>query len=193
MPKNICFIYAETNGTHKTTEIVSKKNIFKFARPICINYIIGYKQGDDFVEIVNERKIFKPEYIPFPEESVEEHGITFKKAESKGENGKDILEKFKKDIKNVQVIIGHDIKIHLKSIQTEFIRHCINPDFSNYIIIDTMKFNHNLESPELKELSKHILNKSYDDKKSKFNIQIIKKCFLKLYNNYEENILKEQK
>ena len=56
-----------------------------------------------------------------------------------------------------------------------------------------MKFNHNLESPELKKLSKHILNKSYDDKKSKFNIQILKKCFLKLYQDYEENILKDQK
>ena len=26
MPKNICLIYVETNGVHKTDEIVSKKN-----------------------------------------------------------------------------------------------------------------------------------------------------------------------
>ena len=56
MPKNICLIYVETNGVHKTDEIVSKKNMFKFARPICLNYIIGYKQGDEFVEIKSERK-----------------------------------------------------------------------------------------------------------------------------------------
>jgi hypothetical protein len=189
MPKNICFIYTEINGTHRTNEIVSKKNLFKFARPICLNYIIGYKNGDEFVEIKNERKIFNPEYIPFPEESVKEHGITFKKAESKGESGKEILEKFKSDIKNVQVIIGHDVKTHLKSIQVENIRYCINPDFSNYIIIDTMNFNHKLESPTLKQLSKHLLNKSYEDKKSKFNIQILKKSFLKLYSDYEEDII----
>ena len=56
MPKNICFISTEINGTHRTNEIVSKKNLFKFARPICLNYIIGYKNGDEFVEIKNERK-----------------------------------------------------------------------------------------------------------------------------------------
>ena len=43
MPKNICFVYVETNGLHKTDENISKKNMFKFARPVCLNYIIGYK------------------------------------------------------------------------------------------------------------------------------------------------------
>tara|TARA_B100001248_G_C27399076_1_gene468379 strand:- start:6493 stop:7071 length:579 start_codon:yes stop_codon:yes gene_type:complete len=191
MPKNICLIYVETNGVHKTDEIVSKKNMFKFARPICLNYIIGYKQGDEFVEIKSERKIFKPEYLPFPEESVEEHEISFSKAEKKGIHGKDILEEFKNNIKNVQVLIGHDLPFHLKSLQIECIRHCINPDFSNYILIDTMKFNHKLDSPKLKELSSEILNKSYEDKKSKYNITILKKCFLKLYQDYEQKIISQ--
>ena len=191
MPKNICLIYVETNGVHKTDEIVSKKNMFKFARPICLNYIIGYKQGDEFVEIKSERKIFKPEYLPFPEESVEEHEISFSKAEKKGIHGKDILEEFKNNIKNVQVLIGHDLPFHLKSLQIECIRHCIIPDFSNYILIDTMKFNHKLDSPKLKELSSEILNKSYEDKKSKYNITILKKCFLKLYQDYEQKIISQ--
>ena len=191
MPKNICLIYVETNGVHKTDEIVSKKNMFKFARPICLNYIIGYKQGDEFVEIKSERKIFKPEYLPFPEESVEEHEISFSKAEKKGIHGKDILEEFKNNIKNVQVLIGHDLPFHLKSLQIECIRHCINPDFSNFILIDTMKFNHKLDSPKLKELSNEILNKSYEDKKSKYNITILKKCFLKLYQDYEQKIISQ--
>lgn len=191
MPKNICLIYVETNGVHKTDEIVSKKNMFKFARPICLNYIIGYKQGDEFVEIKSERKIFKPEYLPFPKESVEEHEISFSKAEKKGINGKDILEEFKNNIKNVQVLIGHDLPFHLKSLQIECIRHCINPDFSNFILIDTMKFNHKLDSPKLKELSNEILNKSYEDKKSKYNITILKKCFLKLYQDYEQKIISQ--
>ena len=29
MPKNICLIYVETNGVHKTDEIVSKKNMLE--------------------------------------------------------------------------------------------------------------------------------------------------------------------
>lgn len=189
MPKNICFVYVETNGLHKTDENISKKNMFKFARPVCLNYIIGYKQGDEFVEIKNERKIFKPEYLSIPEESVEIHGITYDKANKKGINGSEIMKKFKDDIKNVQVIISHNLPFHLKSLQIECIRNCISPDFNNYILIDTINFNHKLNFPKLKQLSKHLINKSYDDKKSKFNIQIVKKCFLELYKDYEDKIM----
>ena len=54
-----------------------------------------------------------------------------------------------------------------------------------------MKFNHKLDSPKLKELSSEILNKSYEDKKSKYNITILKKCFLKLYQDYEQKIISQ--
>ena len=52
-----------------------------------------------------------------------------------------------------------------------------------------MNFHHGLDYPKLKDLSKKILNKSYKDKKPTYNITIIKKCFMKLYNDYEKSIL----
>jgi DNA polymerase III epsilon subunit-like protein len=189
MPQNICFVYVETNGLHRTTENISKKNMFKFARPVCLNYIIGYKKGDEFVEIKNERTIFKPEYMAIPDEIAEIHGITTEKATSKGTDGATILNKFRADIKNVQVIISHNLPFHLKALQIECIRNCISPDFSTYILIDTINFNHKLNYPKLKDLSKFLINKKYQDKKSKFNIQIIKKCFLHLYESYEKSII----
>ena len=36
--------------------------------------------------------------------------------------------------------------------------------------------------------SLHLLNKDYQDKKPKFNINIIKKCFFKLYQMHENSI-----
>ena len=62
-------------------------------------------------------------------------------------------------------------------------------DDDNYILVDTINFNHKLNYPKLKELSKFLINKKYQDKKSKYNIQIIKKCFLHLYENYEKTII----
>tara|TARA_A100001015_G_C15041400_1_gene739881 strand:- start:2224 stop:2823 length:600 start_codon:yes stop_codon:yes gene_type:complete len=189
MPKNICFLYVETNGLHKTDEHVSKKNMFKFARPVCINYIIGYKQGSEFVEVTKERKIFKPEYLSIPEEASDIHGIDYEKANLKGESGEEILKKFKDDLKKVSIIVSHNLPFHLKALQIELIRYCLSPDFSNFLLIDLISFNHKLNYPKLKELSKHVLNKSYESKKSKFNIDIIKKCFLKLYEDYENSIV----
>lgn len=189
MPKNICFVYTDTNGLHKTDEFISKKNMYEFARPVCLNYIIGYKQGKEFIEVVKERRIFKPEYISIPKDISDIHGITYEKAEKKGENGTDILSKFVKDLKNVDVIVSHNLPFHLKAIQNESIRRCISPDYSKFILIDTISFSHDFKYPKLKELAEKILKKDYSDKKQSYNIQIIKKCFLKLYEKYEKSIL----
>lgn len=194
MPKNVCFLYVETNGLHKTDDFIAsnKKNIFEFARPVCLYYIIGYKSGSEFVEVIKEKAIFKPEYLSIPEEASNIHGFTFEKAEKKGTNGAEILTKFKNDLKNVQVIVSHNLPFHLKAIQTECIRKCILPNFSDFILIDTISFFHDYKYPKLKDLASKILNKDYTEKKSSFNINIIKKCFLKLYESYEKSIIEEK-
>ena len=43
MPRLVCFIYTQTNGLHNSNEFVTKKNMFEFARPVSLNYVIGYK------------------------------------------------------------------------------------------------------------------------------------------------------
>lgn len=194
MPKNICFLHVDTNGLHKTDNKIesNKKNLFEFARPVCLNYIIGYKSGSDFTEVIKERVIFKPEYLSIPEEASNIHGITYEKAEKKGVDGAEILTKFIKDLKNVQVIVSHNVPFHLKALQVELIRKCITPTFKDFILIDTISFHHSFKFPKLKELAKKILNKDYSDKKPNFNVQIVKKCFLKLYEEYEKSIIEEK-
>jgi DNA polymerase III epsilon subunit-like protein len=188
MPRLVCFIYTQTNGLHNSNEFVSKKNMFEFARPVSLHYIIGYKQGDDFIETKKEKFIFKPDCLFISPESEKIHGISLEKAEKKGTHPGEIMNKLKLDLKNVSVIVSHNLPFHIKALQVECFRNCVNIDFSNHILIDTMYFNHN-HSKKLKELSEIILKKDYSNKKSSYNLTLIKKCFLKLYQNYEKNIL----
>ena len=56
-----------------------------------------------------------------------------------------------------------------------------------------MSFHHKLEYPKLKDLAKELLKKDYSDKKPSYNLTLIRKCFMKLYTQYEKSILKDSK
>jgi hypothetical protein len=189
MPKLICFLTTQTNGLHESHHFVTKKHLFEFARPVLLQYVIGYRQGNEFIETNKEKFIFEPECMVISKEAEDIHGISFKKANKKGEKSEYIMQRLKNDLKNVSVIVSHSIGFHIKAIQVECFRTNVFIDFSNYILIDTMKFHHKLDYPKLKELSKNIINKSYKNKKPNYNITIIKKCFMKLYEDYEKSIL----
>ena len=189
MPRLICFIYTQTNGLHNSNDFVTKKNMFEFARPVSLHYIIGYRTGNEFNETKKEKFIFKPDCLTISNESAKINKITLDKAEKKGIKPEDIMNTLKKDLKNVSVIVSHNLAFHIKALQVECFRNCVNIDFSNYILIDTINFNHNLEYPKLKDLAKKILKKDYNDKKQSYNLVLIKKCFLKLYDQYEKSIL----
>ena len=132
---------------------------------------------------------FKPDCLTISKESFKIHKISLEKAEEKGIPPGDIMATLKKDLKNVSVIVSHNLTFHIKSLQVECFRTCVNIDFGNHILIDTINFNHTLEYPKLLDLAKHVLDKDYSDKKSSYNLVLIKKCFMKLYDNYEKSIL----
>ena len=190
MPRLVCFIYTQTNGLHQSNEFVSKKNMFEFARPVSLTYIIGFRQGKEFNKTKKEKFLFKPDCLNISEESEKIHGISLEKAEKDGTSPEEIMNTLKKDLKNVSVIVSHNLAFHLKALQVECFRNCVYLDFSNYILIDTINFHHKLEYPKLKDLAKEILKKDYSDKENDYNITIIKKCFLKLYDKYEKSIIK---
>ena len=189
MPRLVCFIYTQTNGLHQSNEYVSKKNMFEFARPVSLSYIIGYKQGKEFTVTKKESFIFKPDCLTISEESEKIHNISYEMAEKEGVSPEEIMNTLKKDLKNISVIVSHNLPFHIKALQVECFRNCVSIDFSNYILIDTINFHHKLEFPKLKDLAKEILKKDYSDKKSSYNLTLIKKCFLKLYSKYEKSIL----
>jgi DNA polymerase III epsilon subunit-like protein len=186
--KNICFIYTETNGLHTTNEDVIKKNLYSFARLVVLNYDIGYKEGNKYISTKKIRTIIKPRCMYISEESINIHGITMEIANNEGTEIEQVLETFIKDISDVSVIVSHNINFHLKTIIAELVRYNKPFNFSNYIIIDTISFFHELIFPKLNNLYTSIV----DAKKSKkpiSNLDKIRLCFLKLYENYEKSLI----
>lgn len=184
--RNICFIYTETNGLHTTNDDVIKKNLYNFARLVVLNYEIGYKEGNKFISTKKARYIIKPRCMYISEESKNIHGITMEQANSIGLEIEFVLDTFIKDLNDISVIVSHNIDFHLKTLLSEFVRYNIPFSFKNYIIIDTISFFHTMTFPKL-----DILYTTFVDTKSKKivnNLDKIRLCFLKLYENYEKSL-----
>lgn len=183
--RKICFIYTETNGLHTTNEDVIKKNLYGFARLVALNYEIGYKDKDKYVSIKKIRSIVKPRCMHISEDSINIHGITNEQANNEGIEIEQVLELFIKDLSDVSVIVSHNIEFHLKTIMSELVRYNKPFTFSNYIIIDTVSFFHNMTFPKLDILYTTIIEFK---KTKKNNLDKIRLCFLKLYEDYEKSI-----
>ena len=130
MSKIICFLYTDTNGLHDTNDDVSKKNMYKFARLIALYYSIGYMENGKYVEIKKVKHILKPKCIVFNPEAQHFHGITMEKAIEKGVDNMKVISELRDDLKKVKVIVSHNLPFHIKTIQTECFRTCININFT---------------------------------------------------------------
>lgn len=180
--KNICFLYTDTNGLHELNENVSKKNLFGFARLVALNYEIGYVENNKFNSNIKNKIIIKPRCMYINDNSIKIHNITNEIAEKEGSEIETVLNTFLSDIKNVSILVSHNISFHLKAIQSEMIRYNISFNFNKYLIIDTINFHHTISYPTLKNLYENLLNKS---SKNKSKLELVKKCFFVLYNHYE--------
>ncbi len=181
----VCFMYTDTNGLHELNEDVSKKNLFGFARLVSLNYEIGYVNDGKYVSEIEKNIIIKPRCMYISEESIKIHGITNEIAKEKGEDIELTLNQFLKDINDVSIIVSHNALFHLRTIQGELIRYNIQFNFKKYIIIDTISFFHKLSFPKLKDLYEKLLNKK---PKNKSQLELIRKCFFNLYNQYEATL-----
>ena len=181
----LCFIYTNTNGLHELNENVTKKNLFGFARLVSINYEIGYVENNKFVSTINNKIIIKPRCMYITEESILIHKITNEIANESGIEIEEALDTFLDNIKDVDILISHNIIFHLRTIQAELIRYNISFNFKKYLIIDTISFHHQLSYPKLKDLYENLLKKKSDNKS---NLELIKKCFFTLYNHYDSSI-----
>ena len=187
MDKQICFIYTETNGLHQTEDVVSKKNLYCFARMVCLNYEIGYFKNNEFTQTKKVRHIIKPRCMTIKEDTIKFHGITYENACQNGSEIEVVLKEFKDDIKNVDIIVSHNIDFHLRTIIAEAIKYNFMIDFKNYIIIDTISFYHNYGYLKLKDLANKL--KINEDMS---NLEYIKIVFLKLYIRFQKSVKKAE-
>ncbi len=185
MSKKICFIYTDTNGLHSTDENVSKKNLYNFARMISIYYSIGTFDNTNYIESKNINSILKPDTINFDKTALKIHKITLEEAMSKGINNIDVITQLKNDIKDVDIIVSHNLAFHLKTIQVECFRTAITIDFSKFILIDTISFGHSYNYPKLVDLIKKLKIKNTNLN----HLEQIRNVFVKLYENYIQSII----
>jgi len=186
MYKRICFIYTQTTGLHQTSENVSKKNLFEFARMVSLNYEIGFLKNNEFNQEKIIKHIVKPNCMVIPENTIPFHGITQEIAINKGINIDDIIVELKNNLKNVDIIVSHNIDFHLKTIISESVRYNINIDFEKFLIIDTISFYHNLGYIKLKDLVSKLSIKNISNNES--NLELIKNVFFKLYFKFKKSV-----
>jgi DNA polymerase III epsilon subunit-like protein len=184
--RKMCVVYTETNGLHDTNEDVSKKNLYSFARLVVLNYEIGYRENNKFVTTKKVRSIIKPRCMYITEETIPIHNITMEIANNEGLEIENVLDTFTKDLSDVAIIISHNVEFHLKTVMAEFVRYNKPFTFSNFIIIDTISFYHNESYPKLQMLYNNLYPKK--TKKTVSTLEMMKLTFLKLYEDYENNV-----
>jgi hypothetical protein len=154
--KRLCFLYTQaTHDTHKTNDDITKKNLFCFARPISINYMVGYVKNNEFVLENKVNKNVKPNTL---------------------KNFETIIQELKNDIKNVDIIVSHNADFHIKTIIAESLKYNIMIDFNKYVIVDTMSFYHDYNLLDLKDLATKI-NIEYNED----HLELVQNVFFKLY------------
>lgn len=179
MPKKIIFFTTETDGLHqdRNSDLVIKKNLYKYAHLLKLSY---HKTSYDKL-LKKESFLVKPEHF-FVDPKIEKiNNLSQNKLDKKGVSLNKVLTTFKEDLKGVQVIVGHNLPFHIKTIQASCFREAVEIDFSNYLLIDLINFNHELEYPSLIKLSEHLFGEQYKNKSRNFNIILLKKIFFKLY------------
>ncbi len=181
MEKRICFIHTDTNNLHKTNDDVTKKNLYKFARLVKLNYEIGQIVNNKFVTEKKVNQIIKPRCMYISQELTNIHGISHADAEEKGIDPEIVINEFKNDIKKINIIISHNVDFHLRTLIAESLRYNIMIDYNKYIIIDTISFVHNYNFIKLKDLAKILFKK---ENKTNDNLKLIKKVFFNLYSQY---------
>lgn len=184
MSKKVCILFTATNGLHSVNDKVSKKNMYGIARLISLTYSIGYyDENNNYVQEKYVNSILKPKSIHFNKEAQKFHNISYEQAEKEGLHSKEILEEFKKDLKDVKVIVSHSLDFHLKSIQSECFRAYVSIEFNKFILIDTMSFQHNYSFPKLLDLESKLKLKKADN-----NINKIANIFGSLYLTYKNEL-----
>ena len=95
------------------------------------------------------------------------------------------IAQLKNDIKDVDIIVSHNLAFHLKTIQVECFRTAITIDFSKFILIDTISFGHSYTYPKLVDLIKKLKIKNTNLN----HLEQIRNVFVKLYENYIQSII----
>jgi len=191
MVKRVCFIHTETTGLHEyQNEKIYKKNLYGFARMVSFSWIIATRKDKSNYDIIKKEKfIIKPRCMHIPEDTIQYHGISQQIALKKGTEIEEVLDKFLLDIKDVNILVSHNLEFHLKTVLGEIIRYNKKINLEKYLLIDINSFNHKITPSTLLNISKVYLKKKLEDKA--LVTDYICELFFKLYSDYEKTVNEE--
>ena len=91
---------------------------------------IAWQLHDNRGKLLSQQSfIVKPEGFDIPFNSEQIHGISTKRALEEGTSLQDVLQAFNKDLKNTQLLVGHNIEFDINIIGAELIRQSLATDY----------------------------------------------------------------
>jgi DNA polymerase III epsilon subunit-like protein len=129
----------ETTGLPET-KIISPDTLNKWPHIVQFSYIIFDTELNDIIK--SEDYIVQLVGINIPEKSTEIHGITNKIALEEGKNIEIILNKFFRDLKSVDLLVGHNISFDINMIMIELLRIIYNSQYTREHINDFKNYLH---------------------------------------------------
>jgi len=123
--KTICFINILINGNHHISmdEKIIKKKLYCYERLVKLDYELGYMKNNKYHLIRKNEINIKPRCASFENKE-------------KSIDPEEALLKLLKDLKNINIIIGNNMKLVLNTILAEAVRYNIVFDFTKFIIYD---------------------------------------------------------
>ncbi len=187
MGKKVMFINTETTGLpKKDLDKVDEETVDIFPRMVSFHMKVGeWNKKEKKMEI--EKKLYcivKPDEFTIPKFASKINMISQKDALEKGSDIRKILDIFVENLDGVKFLAGHNVMFDINVLQAELIRYGYDTDLYQYKTIDTINFGHEYDYPKLDKLHKLLFGQPF--KKShprKSNINVIIKCFEKLYHD----------
>ena len=205
----------ETTGLPQT-KILNAETLDLWPYIVQFSYII-YETDTNTVLKINDSIIKIPENIIITEENTSFHGITNEISLLKGVSIEDVIHEFFNDIKNVDLIIAHNINFDINMLKVELLRLMSNKSelFKEFIndrylthskliknlyctmensiyicnIVSTYKNGRKYTKyPKLVELCQHLFNETPINLHNSLNdVVVTLRCFMKL--NYNIDII----
>lgn len=147
--------------------------------------------SEDGEELEHKDILVKPEGFVIPEDSIEVHGITQKKAEKEGIKLVEALDIFKAAIDNVDYLIGHNIEFDEKVVGCELFRTSMENNVINKPKICTMEASIDFckipgrggkySRAKLVDLYRILFNQEFDNQhNASFDVRACGKAFFEL-------------
>jgi len=132
----------ETTGL-PNSKIISPDTLSLWPHIVQFSYVIYDTSACDIVKTVDKIVKVKEDVI-ITDESTQFHGITNQISKKKGKPIEGIFQEFFNDLKNIDMLVGHNISFDINIVKVELLRIIYSADSSSISEEDLKDFKHHL-------------------------------------------------